>query len=356
MTADSIGGVFTYAADLAEGLAQRGVEVSLATFGRRMTDAQRRRLDSVGLLGVDESELALEWMADPWADVEQAERHLLEIESRERPDVVHLNAFAPGAAAWKAPALVVGHSCVCSWWWAVHGEAPPPSWDRYRATVRRGLAGAAGVVAPSRAMLAELTRWYGPLPARSAMIPNGSAYLGSRSTVPKRPVALCAGRLWDEAKNVGVLLRAAARPGLRGRVLLAGEGELHSAGGGVVELGSLAPDRLAAVRRSAAVYVAPARYEPFGLGVLEAARDRCALIVGDIASLREIWGTAAVYVDPDDEERLAHTLEALLGNPERAGALGERARRHAERYCLDAMADAYLSLYGELTRAERVAA
>src|SRR5690606_8377688 len=50
----------------------------------------------------------------------------------------------------------------------------------------------------------------------------------------------------------------------------------------------------------ASIYVLPARYEPFGLSALEAALSGCALVLGDIPSLREVWGPAATYVDPAD--------------------------------------------------------
>src|SRR5207244_2094865 len=56
---------------------------------------------------------------------------------------------------------------------------------------------------------------------------------------------------------------------------------------------------LAAYRR-AAIFAAPARYEPFGLGILEAAASGCALVLGDIPSLRENWEGAAVFVPPGD--------------------------------------------------------
>src|SRR5947209_9534282 len=116
MTTDTVGGVFTYAIELAEGLRHDGVEVALATFGRRMSRDQRRRVRAAGADVLLESSLALEWMPDPWDDVRAAEERLLELERREDPDVVHLNAFTHGAAPWRAPAVVVGHSCVCSWW------------------------------------------------------------------------------------------------------------------------------------------------------------------------------------------------------------------------------------------------
>ena len=37
------------------------------------------------------------------------------------------------------PVLVVGHSCVLSWWEVVKGEPAPHQWSRYAAEVGRGL-------------------------------------------------------------------------------------------------------------------------------------------------------------------------------------------------------------------------
>lgn len=359
MTTDTLGGVFTYAADLAEGLVGAGADVRIATFGAPLSRAQRERLHAAGAQVALETSLGLEWMPDPWHDLRVAEERLLELAHVCAPDVVHLNAFAHGAAAWSAPALVVGHSCVCSWWEAVHGQAPPPEWRRYRELVRAGLTGASAVAAPSRAMARALERWYGPLRAPVLTIPNGTAHAGARTPPRKRPVALCAGRLWDAGKNVSALERAASRGPLRGRVLLAGahrEGA-QSVGGGARRLGPLAPEALAAVRRTAAVYAAPARYEPFGLGILEAARDWCALVLGDIDSLREVWADAAVYVAPNDDEQLARTLAALLEDPARAAECGARARARSQRFTQTAMVDAHLSLYRRLVHAgEEVAA
>jgi hypothetical protein len=69
------------------------------------------------------------------------------------------------------------------------------------------------------------------------------------------------------------------------------------------------------------VSAAPARYEPFGLSILEAAGDRCALMLGDIPSLREIWDSRAQSVAPGDHEALLAALATLLSRPERAREL-----------------------------------
>ena len=75
----------------------------------------------------------------------------------------------------------------------------------------------------------------------------------------------------------------------------------------------------------------PARYEPFGLSVLEAALSGCALVLGDIASLREVWQDAALYVPPDDAGALTAALARLIAEPELRHSLATSARKRAEQ-------------------------
>jgi hypothetical protein len=77
MTADTVGGVWTYAVELARGLGREGVEVALATMGAPLCPDQRREADG---FQVYESAYRLEWMDDPWADVAEAGRWLRELE------------------------------------------------------------------------------------------------------------------------------------------------------------------------------------------------------------------------------------------------------------------------------------
>ncbi len=91
-------------------------------------------------------------------------------------------------------------------------------------------------------------------------------------------------------------------------------------------LGELAFAELADWLLRAAIFVAPARYEPFGLGAVEAGLAGCALVVGDIPAMHEVWGPAAVYVDPDDPDGLVSTLSGLCADQGRLVRLGVLAR------------------------------
>src|SRR5205085_1336221 len=156
MTADTLGGVWTYAMELIRALAPYDVQVTLATMGAPLSPAQTREAAAPRNLELFEGRFKLEWMEDPWEEVAKAGDWLLEIEERVRPDLIHLNGYPHGALPWSAPAVVVGHSCVLSWWKAVKREEAPEEWSRYRESVMAGLQAASLVAAPSRWMLDRL--------------------------------------------------------------------------------------------------------------------------------------------------------------------------------------------------------
>jgi glycosyltransferase involved in cell wall biosynthesis len=333
MTTDTIGGVWTYALELADALAERGVEVVLAAMGTQLRPDQERALRGRRAYA---SEYALEWMPNPWDDVARAGEWLLEIAAETAPDVVHLNGYAHGALEWDAPVVVVGHSDVLSWHEAVRGRPAGPEWQRYREAVAAGLARADLLVAPTRAMLDDLVRLYEP-PCPCAVIPNGS----SRTWPPaaKEELVLTAGRAWDEAKNVEALERVAPRlpwPTAFAR-------------------GNLDRENLDALYARAAIFAEPARYEPFGLAALEAGRAGCALVLGDIASLREVWDDAVLFVGPDDDDELERELRALIDDPRLRTDRAVRARSRALELTTDRMADAYLAAYERVGTEARAA-
>jgi glycogen synthase len=358
LVADAVGGVFTYAAELSRALAARGVEVVLATEGARLAQDQRAALAEVAGIVQEESAWRLEWMEEPWDDVRASGRWLLEIEARHRPDVVHLNSFAHGALPFRASTLVVGHSCVTSWFEAVKGSGAPPSWHRYRLAVRAGLRGADAVAAPTAWMGAALARHHGPIPA-PVVLPNGRDP-ARFPPAPKQELVMGAGRLWDEAKNAAALARIA--PALPWPVVIAGEtappGSVsvaatapHAGARGPRLLGRVPERALAWWLGRAAIFAHPARYEPFGLAVLEAALAGCALVLGDIPSLRETWDGVAEFAPPGDDAAIADRIRAIAGDPALRQTLAEKARARALAFGPAPMAERHLACYRALLAA-----
>jgi glycosyltransferase involved in cell wall biosynthesis len=329
VVADVMGGVRTFVGELARDLTGRGVEVHLALIGSR---EQVEPLLDLPVASLDWRPYALEWMGDPWDDVERTADWVAELAGALRPDVLHMNTFTP-VADDVLPALLTVHSCVLSWWRAVRGEDAPPQWDRYRRLAERTLERAQTVVAPTAALMSLLCGLYGPLPS-ARVIANGSS-LPPGETGPREPLVITVGRVWDEAKNAATL--ATAAPAIHGRVAAIGQGPAP----GLHSLGALPHREVITWLRRSAVFAEPARYEPFGLAALEAARSGCALVLGDIPSLREVWGDAAAYVPPDDPDALADAVNRLLDDPVACEAAAARALARSERYSASATGAAY---------------
>lgn len=349
MTTDAIGGVWNYTLELCHALATKRVKVVLAVLGGAPSGSQLAQLQRLNHVELHVSHFKLEWMPEPWADLEKAADWLLSLERNLRTDLVHLNHLVHADLPWRTPVVTVGHSCVSSWWAATQpaGRPLPAEWSVYRRRVTDSLRAAACVVAPTEVMLAELQFHYGPF-RRTLAIHNARSRRHFNPRHKERFV-LSAGRIWDPAKNVAAL--AAVAPGIGAPVMVAGEARgPHQSDSpamlpNIQPLGSLAPEALSDWYSRAAIYALPARYEPFGLTALEAALSGCALVLGDIPSLREVWGPAARYVAPDDHEGLRDTLTELLANEGMRARFAARAMAQARHFTPARQMHKYLALY-----------
>jgi glycosyltransferase involved in cell wall biosynthesis len=344
MTADPIGGVWRYTLELCTALQPYGVSVALATLGAALSAEQRREVSGLANVMLHESDYRLEWMASPWESLAEAGDWLLGLEREFAPDLIHLNHLVHADLNWRAPVLVVGHSCVLSWLASVGGRLTD-EWQRYREHVAQSLRAARLVVAPTERMMRNLHEHYGAL-AHTRVIANGADPRHFR-VEHKESFILSAGRLWDEGKNVAALDKIASE--VRWPIFVAGsavspDGRVRTLKG-VRPLGMLSPRDLTAWYAAASIYALPARYEPFGLTALEAASCGCALVLGDIESLREVWGAAARYVPPNDPQALRDVLNDLIDNREELQMLALMARIRARRYTARQMASGYWSAY-----------
>ena len=356
MTVDAVGGVWPYALELAGALRARGWDTVLALLGPAADAAQRAAATAAGARLVDTG-LDLDWLAADAAAVARARAALSTLARTERADLVQLNqpALAAGFDA-GVPLVVAVHSCVATWWDEVRGGPLPDAFAWQAELTARGLHAADAVVAPSAAFAAVIGARYG---VRPSVIHNGRSPTPASPPARTADFALAAGRLWDAGKDVATLDRAAARlavPFTAAGALAGPHGEsvapvhLHAPG-------RLADAALAALLATRPVFVSAARYEPFGLAVLEAALAGCALVLSDIATFRELWDGAATFFAPGDDAALAAAVAALIDHPRSRTAAGERARSHAARYTPDAMADGMAALYRRvLASAARVAA
>jgi glycosyltransferase involved in cell wall biosynthesis len=106
------------------------------------------------------------------------------------------------------------------------------------------------------------------------------------------------------------------------------------------------PDVSAWLRRTS-VLVHPARWEGFGLGVLEAMLAGLPVVASRVSSLPELVvdGETGVLVQPDDPSALAVGIARALERPELGDAGRERAKRE---FSVARMADRTVALYRAL--------
>ncbi len=108
--------------------------------------------------------------------------------------------------------------------------------------------------------------------------------------------------------------------------------------------------------RRAAVVVHPARWEGFGLALLEAMLCERAVVASNVSSIPEIVvdGETGLLVPPDDSARLAEAVVSLLDDPVRTRALGEAGfRRAREEFSVARMAERTAAVYEESLSSSR---
>jgi glycosyltransferase involved in cell wall biosynthesis len=111
-----------------------------------------------------------------------------------------------------------------------------------------------------------------------------------------------------------------------------------------VELPGRVPDVAAWLRR-ADLLVHPARWEGFGLALLEAMLASLPVVATKVSSVPEIVvdGETGLLVPPDDPSGLAAAVSRVLDDPSGYGAAG-KARAGAE-FSVAHMADRTLAVY-----------
>jgi glycosyltransferase involved in cell wall biosynthesis len=217
-----------------------------------------------------------------------------------------------------------------------------------RSAVERGrLVGAlAGVVTVSGYLRGRLLEGVAA-PARAVAVLPNCLDLGAVPAAAKEDLILFAGRVVaDKGADSFVAACGLALPGLPGwRAAMIGADRFgadspetawiaslrpKAAASGVVMEGYRPHAEVLAAMARAAIVVVPSRWEePFGLTALEAMACGAALVASDRGGLREVYGEAAVVIDPEDPAGMAAVLVALARDPARRAALAAAGRARA---------------------------
>jgi len=100
--------------------------------------------------------------------------------------------------------------------------------------------------------------------------------------------------------------------------------------------------------RMADCFVYPSRYEGFGIPIIEAANQGLPVVACTGSCLEEAGGPDNLYVDPDDEEAMAHAIrQVLYGAPGREQRI-ERSKDYVRRFENSDAARRFADLYHSL--------
>lgn len=110
-------------------------------------------------------------------------------------------------------------------------------------------------------------------------------------------------------------------------------------------LGPVSEEDKPALYRNASVFLFPSRYEGFGLPALEALACGSPVVGSDASSIPEIVGDAGILADPDDVERMAGGLLAVLNDDDLRSELSRRAVVQAARFSWERCASQTAEVY-----------
>jgi glycosyltransferase involved in cell wall biosynthesis len=123
--------------------------------------------------------------------------------------------------------------------------------------------------------------------------------------------------------------------------------------GRVQQLGYVSDAELLRLYAGAQALVFPSWYEGFGLPVLEAMSQGAPVICSDRASLPEVGGEAAIYIDPASPESICQAMLRLEAAPDRRAQLVLAGRRRAERFSWAKTARETLDFYRRVLTSPR---
>lgn len=109
-------------------------------------------------------------------------------------------------------------------------------------------------------------------------------------------------------------------------------------------LGYVDKDEMPYIYQKAAFLVFPSKFEGFGIPLVEAMKTGCPIICSNSTSIPEVAGDAALYFDPDDDQKLASLMEELLSSPQLKLELIEKGFERAKLFSWEKTAQETLAV------------
>ncbi len=110
-------------------------------------------------------------------------------------------------------------------------------------------------------------------------------------------------------------------------------------------LGFISTDDLVSLYNQASVFVMPSIYEGFGLPILEAMQSGCPVITTKEASLPEVAGDAAFYVDAMSTINISDGISEVFENTKLQGELSKKGFQQAKKFSWKKTADKTIEAY-----------
>lgn len=128
--------------------------------------------------------------------------------------------------------------------------------------------------------------------------------------------------------------------------------ELHQLVDSEIILTGFVPDKdLVKIYNLASVYVQPSFYEGFGLPALEAMACGVPVVSSNRASLPEVLGKAAIFVNPDDYNKIAAGIKkALALSPTEREKVIKKGQTQAAKYSWKKVADETVAVYRQAVK------
>ncbi|MFX1237851.1 MAG: glycosyltransferase family 4 protein [Promethearchaeota archaeon] len=107
-------------------------------------------------------------------------------------------------------------------------------------------------------------------------------------------------------------------------------------------------ENLIELYRNALLFVFPSFYEGFGLPPLEAMACGCPVVISNVASLPEVCGDAAYYVDPNNIESIAEGIYKVLTDEALRKSMIEKGLQRAKLLSWEKSAREHIKVFEEV--------
>jgi len=113
-------------------------------------------------------------------------------------------------------------------------------------------------------------------------------------------------------------------------------------------LENISEEELIKLYKNALLLAFPSFYEGFGLPPLEAMACGCPVVVSNIASLPEVCGDAAYYVDPYNIESIAEGMYKVLTNESLRQSLIQKGLKQTKLFSWEKSSREHIKIFEEV--------